>query len=105
MVGGPSGPVRFPSGGLDANRRPGVLPLLFATGPGANARYAVGVATFLGMLTACVVGMLFVPPLSVFFRRLPSNSATCQNAPDFGTILAWRLMMTSTVSQQRITGS
>ena len=48
----------------------GVLPLLFATGPGANARHAVGVATFYGMLTACVVGMLFVPPLYVFFRRL-----------------------------------
>ena len=48
----------------------GVLPLLFATGPGANARHAVGVATFWGMLTACVVGMLFVPPLYVFFRRL-----------------------------------
>ena len=48
----------------------GVLPLLFATGPGANARHAVGVATFWGMLTACLVGMLFVPPLYVFFRRL-----------------------------------
>jgi len=48
----------------------GVLPLLFATGAGANARHAVGVATFWGMLTASVVGMLFVPPLYVFFRRL-----------------------------------
>lgn len=75
MVGCPPGPVHFPPGGRDANRRPGVLPLLFATGPGANARHAVGVATFLGMLTACVVGMLFVPPLSVFFRRLAGVSA------------------------------
>lgn len=35
-----------------------------------NARHAIGVATFWGMLTASVVGMLFVPPLYVFFRRL-----------------------------------
>jgi len=48
----------------------GVLPLLTATGAGANSRHAVGVATFWGMLTASVVGMLFVPPLYVFFRRL-----------------------------------
>ena len=32
--------------------------------------YAYTFATFWGMLTACVVGMLFVPPLYVFFRRL-----------------------------------
>ena len=37
---------------------------------GANSRHAVGVATFWGMLTATLVGMLFVPPLYVFFRRL-----------------------------------
>ena len=48
----------------------GVLPLLTATGAGANARRAVGVSTFWGMLVATVVGMLFVPPLYVFFRRL-----------------------------------
>ena len=48
----------------------GVLPLLFATGAGANSRHAVGVATFWGMLTATLVGMLFVPPLYVLFRRL-----------------------------------
>lgn len=47
----------------------GVLPLLTATGAGANARHAVGVATFYGMLTATLIGMLFVPPLYVLFRR------------------------------------
>ena len=40
------------------------------TGAGANSRHAVGVATFWGMLTATLVGMLFVPPLYVLFRRL-----------------------------------
>ena len=46
----------------------GVLPLLFASGAGANARHAVGVATFWGMLAATVVGLLFVPPLYVLVR-------------------------------------
>ena len=46
----------------------GVLPLLAATGAGANARHAVGVTTFWGMLLATVVGLLFVPPLYVLVR-------------------------------------
>ena len=46
----------------------GVLPLLFATGAGANARHAVGVTTFWGMVAATVVGLLFVPPLYVLVR-------------------------------------
>ena len=54
----------------------GVLPLLFATGAGANSRHAVGVATFWGMLTATLVGMLFVPPLYVLFRRLAGAKAS-----------------------------
>ena len=47
----------------------GVVPLLFATGAGANARHAVGVSTFWGMLAAAAVGLLFVPPLYVLVRR------------------------------------
>ena len=46
----------------------GVLPLLVATGAGANARHAVGVTTFWGMVAATVVGLLFVPPLYVLVR-------------------------------------
>ena len=46
----------------------GVLPLLFASGAGANARHAVGVTAFWGMLAAAVVGLLFVPPLYVLVR-------------------------------------
>ena len=46
----------------------GVLPLLFASGAGANARHAVGVTTFWGMLAAAVVGLLFVPPLYALVR-------------------------------------
>ena len=46
----------------------GVLPLLFASGAGANARHAVGVTAFWGMLAAAVVGLLFVPPLYALVR-------------------------------------
>ena len=46
----------------------GVLPLLFASGAGANARHAVGVTTFWGMLVAALIGILFVPPLYVLVR-------------------------------------
>ena len=46
----------------------GVLPLLFASGAGANARHAVGVTAFWGMLAAAAVGLLFVPPLYVLVR-------------------------------------
>ncbi|MBO7722118.1 MAG: efflux RND transporter permease subunit [Kiritimatiellae bacterium] len=51
----------------------GVIPLVTATGAGANARRAVGVSTFWGMLTATVVGILFVPPLYVLVRRFVSR--------------------------------
>lgn len=47
----------------------GVLPLLFAEGPGAGARRAIGTVTFWGMLAATVVGVLLVPPLYVAFKR------------------------------------
>jgi len=46
----------------------GVLPLLFATGPGAGARRAIGVVTFWGMLAATVAGVLLVPALYVVTR-------------------------------------
>ena len=51
----------------------GVLPLLVATGAGANARHAVGVTTFWGMVAATVVGLLFVPPLYVLVRPKRKN--------------------------------
>ena len=52
----------------------GVLPLLFATGAGANARHAVGVTAFWGMLAATVLGLLFVPPLYVLVRPKRTSS-------------------------------
>lgn len=39
----------------------GVLPMLFATGAGANSRLALGTAVVFGMAVNAVVGTLFVP--------------------------------------------
>jgi multidrug efflux pump subunit AcrB len=47
----------------------GVLPLVFATGAGANAQRSIGVTTLAGMLVATVIGYLFVPSLYVLFRK------------------------------------
>ncbi|MBQ6473231.1 MAG: efflux RND transporter permease subunit [Victivallales bacterium] len=48
----------------------GVLPLLFASGAGAEARRMIGVTTFWGMLAASTIGLVFVPPLYALFQRL-----------------------------------
>lgn len=48
----------------------GVLPMLFATGAGAESRRVIGVTTFWGMLFATVVGVAFVPPMYVFFQKI-----------------------------------
>jgi HAE1 family hydrophobic/amphiphilic exporter-1 len=44
----------------------GVLPLLIASGAGAEARVVMGMTVFSGMLVATVVGVLLVPALYVF---------------------------------------
>jgi hydrophobe/amphiphile efflux-1 (HAE1) family protein len=47
----------------------GVLPLLVASGAGAEARKVMGMTVFSGMLVATVVGVLLVPGLYVFVER------------------------------------
>ena len=39
----------------------GLLPLLFASGPGSAARKDIGTGVFFGMLIAITVGIVFVP--------------------------------------------
>lgn len=52
----------------------GVLPLLVATGAGAEARKVIGVTVFSGMLAATILGVCFVPVLFVIVEKLfPSN--------------------------------
>lgn len=48
----------------------GLLPLLFATGPGSAARRDIGTGVFFGMLMAITVGIVFVPFFFVLIDKL-----------------------------------
>ena len=48
----------------------GVLPLVTATGAGANARMSLGISTFSGMLASTCLAVLFVPSYFVVMQRL-----------------------------------
>jgi HAE1 family hydrophobic/amphiphilic exporter-1 len=54
----------------------GVLPLLVASGAGAEARKVMGLTVFSGMLVATVVGVLLVPALFVMVERYVARSDT-----------------------------
>jgi gold/copper resistance efflux pump len=53
----------------------GVLPLVFASGAGAEMRHAVGVAVFAGMLVVTVAGLLFTPVFYVLLQRRRASRA------------------------------
>ena len=44
--------------------------LVVASGAGANAQKAIGIATFSGMLAATFIGIIFVPALYALFQRM-----------------------------------
>ena len=48
----------------------GVMPLLFATGAGAESRRVIGTTTFWGMLTATVLGVALIPPMYAIFQKV-----------------------------------
>ena len=48
----------------------GVLPLVFASGAGANARRALGTGVVGGMLSAAILGVLLAPVFFVAIRRM-----------------------------------
>ena len=48
----------------------GLLPLVFATGPGSAARRDIGTGVFFGMLVAITVGIIFVPFFFVLVNKL-----------------------------------
>jgi HAE1 family hydrophobic/amphiphilic exporter-1 len=48
----------------------GVLPLVLATGAGANARRSLGITVFSGMLASTCLAVLFVPSFFVMLQRL-----------------------------------
>ncbi len=47
----------------------GVMPMLFASGAGAESRKIIGTTTFWGMLTATLVGVAFIPPMFAVFQK------------------------------------
>jgi HAE1 family hydrophobic/amphiphilic exporter-1 len=48
----------------------GVLPLVFATGAGANARRSIGITVVSGMLASTCIAIIFVPSFFVVLQRL-----------------------------------
>ncbi|PLP18570.1 hydrophobe/amphiphile efflux-1 family RND transporter, partial [Klebsiella michiganensis] len=48
----------------------GIVPMMLATGAGAQSRRIIGTTVFSGMLVATVIGILFIPSLYVLFQRL-----------------------------------
>src|SRR5262249_11883903 len=59
----------------------GVVPLLVATGAGAEMRQALGTAVFFGMLGVTLFGLLFTPIFYVLVRRLAALRAPRSAAP------------------------
>jgi HAE1 family hydrophobic/amphiphilic exporter-1 len=53
----------------------GVLPLLVASGAGAEARKVMGMTVFSGMLTATIIGVILVPSLFVFIDTLVNRKS------------------------------
>ena len=51
----------------------GVVPLLIASGAGAEARKVVGMTVFSGMLAATIIGVLVVPAMFVFVEKYISK--------------------------------
>ena len=48
----------------------GTLPLVIATGPGAEMRQALGTAVFFGMIGATVFGLFLTPVFYVLIRHV-----------------------------------
>ena len=48
----------------------GIMPMMLATGAGAQSRRIIGTTVFSGMLVATMVGILFIPSLYVLFQRM-----------------------------------
>jgi HAE1 family hydrophobic/amphiphilic exporter-1 len=58
----------------------GVLPLVLATGAGAEMRQALGTAVFFGMLGVTVFGLLFTPVFYVLVRAMAGGGKRWQSA-------------------------
>ncbi|MEM6615420.1 MAG: multidrug efflux RND transporter permease subunit [Pseudomonadota bacterium] len=64
----------------------GVLPLMVATGPGAEMRWAIGTAVFSGMLGVTVFGLFLTPVFYVLVRRLSGVRLRGEPAEEQGSL-------------------
>ncbi|MBV9653712.1 MAG: efflux RND transporter permease subunit, partial [Acetobacteraceae bacterium] len=60
----------------------GVVPLLTATGAGANARASLGLSVFSGMIASTCLAVLFVPSFFVVLQRLEERLGKRKPAPE-----------------------
>jgi hydrophobic/amphiphilic exporter-1 (mainly G- bacteria), HAE1 family len=65
----------------------GVLPLVLATGAGANARRSIGIAVFSGMLASTCLAVLFVPSFYVVLHRLEEWRSSRKTAKSAAPVL------------------
>ena len=57
----------------------GILPLVIASGPGANTQRSVSTAVFGGMLAATLIGVLLIPPLFIIVKQIPTKYLNLQD--------------------------
>src|SRR6185436_3286188 len=60
----------------------GVVPLVIATGAGAELRQALGTAVFFGMLGVTLFGLLFTPVFYVLVRRVGTRGTLEERKAD-----------------------
>ncbi len=59
----------------------GVVPLVMATGAGANARKSIGITVFTGMIASTCLAVLLVPSLFVILQRFEEWLQLREEAP------------------------
>ena len=57
----------------------GVLPLVIATGAGAEMRQSLGTAVFFGMLGVTIFGLIFTPVFYVVVRKFARQAASAES--------------------------
>ncbi|MGD8789183.1 MAG: multidrug efflux RND transporter permease subunit [Burkholderiales bacterium] len=62
----------------------GVIPLLIASGAGAEARKVMGMTVFAGMMAATVIGIFLVPALYVFIEKISGRGKAAEKAGKAG---------------------
>jgi len=58
----------------------GVVPLVLATGPGAEMRVSLGTAVFFGMLGVTLIGLIFTPVFYTTLRRIFGGKQALENS-------------------------